>query len=92
MLNRPVQSGVASHMNERTLEIQALFDRETGGDCLIVQQVHDAINADAPDGYAKRAGEVMKATLSRPRDDIPGHPGAVLPVDEITSGTHLDEV
>lgn len=92
MLNRPVQSGVASHMNERTLEIQEIFDRESGGDCLIVQQVHDAINADSPDGYAKRAGEVMKATLSRPRDDIPGHPGAVLPVDEITSGTHLDEV
>lgn len=92
MLNRPVQSGVASHMNERTLEVQEIFDKETGGECLIVQQVHDALNADSPDGYAKRAGEVMKDTLSRPRHDIPGHPGAVLPVDEITSGIFLDEV
>ena len=92
MLNTPVQSGVASHMNERTLEVQEIFDRETGGDCLIVQQVHDAINADSPDGYVQRCGEVMKDTLSRPRHDIPGHPNAVLPVDEITSGTFLDEV
>jgi DNA polymerase I-like protein with 3'-5' exonuclease and polymerase domains len=92
MLNRPVQSGVAGHMNERTLEVQEIFDKETGGECLIVQQVHDALNADSPDEYAKRAGQVMKDTLSRPRNDIPGHPNAVLPVDEITMGTHLDEV
>ncbi len=92
MVNAPVQTGVASHMNERTLEVQEIFDRETGGDCLIVQQVHDALNADSSNEYAQRCGQVMKDTLSRPRHDIPGHPNAVLPVDEITSGTHLDEV
>lgn len=92
MLNRPIQSGIASVMNQRTIEIQDTYDRETGGAALCIQQVHDALNAEVPAEYARRAGEVMAEILNRPFD-IPGiFKGAVLPADAALVGDYLDEV
>lgn len=89
--NWKIQTGIASWMNKCMLEIQATYDKETGGDCLIVQQVHDALNADGADEYAVRAGQVMEEVLGR-EFSLPGHPVARLPPDKAKYGTHLDEV
>ena len=90
MLNRPIQSGVASWVNKNMIEIQHQFDKETGGDCLIVLQVHDAITADAEEGYAQRAGQIMLDYLNRPFP-LPGHPAATLPAEKYDIGDYLDE-
>lgn len=89
--NWGIQTGIASWMNKCTLEIQATYDKETGGDCVIVQQVHDALNADGAEEYAHRAGEVMEQVLGR-EFALPGHPRARLPPDKAKAGNHLDEV
>lgn len=100
MLNVSVQMGVASWMNLCMVTIQGQFDRETGGDALIVQQVHDALTADCDESYAHRAGEVMQAVCSQPFDLTPhgyfanaqgAHRGARLPADAALIGTYLDE-
>lgn len=91
MINFPIQCGVASHMNQRTLEIQDRFDRETGGAAQVIQQVHDALTVEAPADYAKRAGDVMLEILNRPFA-WPGFPNAKLPADNYDIGTHLDQV
>jgi len=91
MLNNPVQMGIASWMNKCTIEIQDTYDRETGGQCQIIQQVHDALNAEAPDGYERRAGEIMTEVLGR-TFALPGHPNARLPPDPVQTGIYLDEV
>jgi DNA polymerase I-like protein with 3'-5' exonuclease and polymerase domains len=90
MLNIPIQTGVASWMNKAMVEIQATFDRETGGAAQIIQQVHDALNAEAPEGYAVRCGEVMREVLNRPFQLL-GHT-AVLPADEALIHDYLDKV
>lgn len=91
LLNNPVQTGIASWMNQNTIDIQETYDKETGGQCQIIQQVHDALNAEAPDGYEQRAGEVMTEMLGR-EFSLPGHPHARLPPDPVQIGTHLDEI
>jgi len=93
ILNRPIQGIIASIVNKRMLEIQDVYDKETGGAALIVQQVHDAVNAEAPDGYEKRAAEVMNEKLDQ-RVDLSelGHPSAHFPADPALIGTHLDQV
>ena len=76
------------------IEIQAAFDRETGtgpDGCLIVQQVHDALNADAPLGYETRAGQIMVDAFEQ-RVALPGFPDAYFPADKPTYGSHLDEI
>lgn len=89
--NWGIQAGIASWMNKCMLEIQNVYDRETGGDCLVVQQVHDALNVDSPDEYTTRAGQVMEEILGR-KFPLPGHPQARLPPDKAKSATHLDAV
>jgi hypothetical protein len=91
VLGTPIQMMIASFINERTLEIQRVYDQETGGDCLIVQQVHDALNADNDKGYSARAAQVMTQVLSRPIA-LPGHPNATFPPDKVLHGSHLDQV
>lgn len=100
MLNVPIQMGVASWMNECMVRIQDQFDAETGGDALIVQQVHDALTVDCDASYVQRAGQIMQETLSAPFkihpddqfvDAIGWHDHATLPADTPTSGTFLDE-
>jgi hypothetical protein len=53
--------------------------------------VHDALNAEAPDGYERRAGEIMTEVLGR-TFSLPGHPNARLPPDPVQTGIYLDEV
>lgn len=89
--NWGIQAGIASWMNRCMLEIQATYDRETGGDCLVVQQVHDALNVDAHDDYTKRAGVVMEEVLGR-EFALPGHPRARLPPDPAKIAAYLDKV
>ncbi len=91
VLGTPIQMMIASFMNKRMLEIQDIYDRETGGEALIVQQVHDALNAENPVGYDKRAGEVMQQVLNRPIA-LPGFPNATFPPDKALHATHLDAV
>lgn len=91
VLGTPIQMMIASFMNPRMLEIQDVYDKETGGAALIVQQVHDSLNAENPKGYSKRAGEVMTQVLGRPVV-LPGFPNAVFPPDKVLHGTHLDQV
>lgn len=91
MLNVKVQTGIASWVNQGTIEIQDTYDRETGGACQIIQQVHDALNAEAPKGYEQRAAEIMEEVLGR-TFSLPGHPHARLPPDKALIGTYLDEV
>lgn len=100
MLNGPIQTGVASHMNERMLMIQDIFDRETGGAALVVQQVHDALTVEAPDDYGKRAMQVLQEVLSEPfninpvpgiSQAIPARRGARLPADTALINDFLDK-
>lgn len=91
MLNVRVQTAVASWMNQCTLEIQDVFDRETRGWAQINQQVHDALTVEAPDDYAKRAGEVMQSILSR-EIHVPGVGTTRLPADKADIGQFMDEV
>lgn len=91
ILGTPIQMMIASFMNERMLEIQAVFDKETGGQALIVQQVHDALNSENLKAYSKRAAQVMHDVLSRPVS-LPGHPAATFPPDKILHGSHLSDV
>lgn len=91
ILGTPIQTLIASFMNKRTLEIQAVFDAETGGQAQVIQQVHDALNSVGPKSYSKRAAEVKKEILSRPIA-LPRYPNAVFPPDDVLFGSHLDEV
>jgi DNA polymerase I-like protein with 3'-5' exonuclease and polymerase domains len=100
MLNCGIQMGVASHMNKAMLIIQDIYDRETGGAAQVVQQVHDALTAEAPDEYAKRAGEVMLEVLSRDfaihpvpglDEAIPHWSSARLPADPALINDYLDK-
>ncbi len=90
MLNFPIQCGVASWMNRCMVEIQDVFDAETGGACQIVQQVHDALNSESPDEYAVRAGEVKVQILNR-HFPLLGH-SAQLPADKADVNVYLDKV
>lgn len=100
MINGPIQTGVASWMNRCMLLIQDVYDRETGGAAQIMQQVHDALTAEAPDEYAQRAGEVMHQVLGERFDINPGAQftdaiatvhGARLPADPALIADHLDK-
>ncbi len=90
MLNIPIQTGVASWMNKAMVEIQSVFDRETGGQAQVIQQVHDALNSETPEGYAVRAGEVKMEILNR-RFQLNGH-DAVMPADKVDIHDYLDKV
>lgn len=90
MLNIGLQMGVASWMNKCMVEIQDVYDRETSGAAQVVQQVHDALNVECPEPYAKRAGEVMNEVLNR-HFPLLGH-NAQLPADPALVGDYLDEV
>lgn len=91
ILGHPNQTLIASIVNKRVLEIQATYDRETGGDALIVQQVHDAVNSDVHRDYAKRAGDVMKQAFDQ-TVALPGFPQARFPADKPAVGSHLNDV
>lgn len=100
MLNTPIQSGVASWMNQNMIEIQDVYDAETGGAAQIVQQVHDALTVECPEEYAVRAGQVMQELLSREFSIEPfsGFEGAIgrhararLPADTPAIADHLDK-
>lgn len=91
VLGTPIQMMIASFMNERTLEIQAAFDRELSGQALVVQQVHDALNSENLKSVGKRVAEIKTEILSRPIS-LPGHPNAVFPPDKILRGSHLSDV
>lgn len=91
MLNVPIQTGVASWVNRCMNLIQRTFDAETGGEALIIQQVHDALTAEVPEGYAKRAGDVMLEVINQPFSVL-GYADATLPADNYDVGTFLDEV
>lgn len=90
MLNIGLQMGVASWMNKCMVEIQDVYDAETGGAAQVVQQVHDALNVECPEPYAKRAGDVMNQILNR-EFPLLGHK-ATLPADPALIGDYLDEV
>ncbi|MFZ2152046.1 MAG: DNA polymerase [Minisyncoccia bacterium] len=90
MLNIPIQTGVASWMNECTILIQEQFDRETNGAAQIVQQVHDALNSETPNDYAERAGQVKLEILNR-TFPLLGHI-AQLPADKADINDYLDKV
>lgn len=90
MANNPVQTGIGSWMNKGLLKIQRAYDAETGGAAQVIQQVHDAVNAEVPIGYEKRAGEIMVDVLSE-TFPLRGYT-ARLPADTPTISTHLDEI
>lgn len=90
MLNFPIQTGVASWMNRCMVEIQDVFDAETGGQAQVIQQVHDALNSETPEDYAKRAGEVKIEILNR-NFPLLGHV-AQLPADKADIADYLDQV
>lgn len=90
-LNTPIQMCIASIMNKRMLEIQDVFDQETGGQALVVQQVHDAVNCEAPNGYEQRAAEVLNTILAQPVA-LPRYPQALFPPDPALVGSHLDQI
>lgn len=90
MLNIPIQMGVASWMNRAMVEIQDVFDAETGGQAQVIQQVHDALNSECPDDYAVRAGEVKMNILNR-RFQLLGH-DAIMPADKVDINDYLDKV
>lgn len=90
MLNYPIQEGVAAWMNKCMVEIQDVFDRETGGACQIIQQVHDALNSECPEEYAVRAGQVKIEILNR-HFPLHGH-SAQLPADKADINDYLDKV
>jgi hypothetical protein len=57
----------------------------------VVQQVHDALNVECPEAYAKRCGEVMCEVLNR-KFRLLGFADATLPADAALIGDYLDEV
>ena len=90
MLNIAIQMGVASWMNKAMVETQDTFDRETNGAAQIIQQVHDALNAECPDDYTQRAGDLMQEIVNRPFM-LNGHL-TTLPADKALVNTYLDKV
>jgi DNA polymerase I-like protein with 3'-5' exonuclease and polymerase domains len=89
--NWNIQTLIASHVNRATLRIQAKYDEETGGEALIIQQVHDALNSEVPAGYGVRGGEIMREELDLPFD-MPGIGAVRLPADAAQVGQYLNEV
>lgn len=90
MLNIPIQMGVASWMNRCMVKIQQQFDNETGGAAQIIQQVHDALNSEVPDEYAKRAGEIKLSILNE-QFQLNGLVTG-LPADQADINDYLDKV
>lgn len=90
MLNIAIQMGVASWMNKKMVVIQRQFDRDTGGAAQIIQQVHDALNAECPDGYAVESGEIMRRELNEPFQLLGMK--ATLPADKALIHDYLHKV
>lgn len=91
ILGTPIQTMVASWMNRSLLRIQRLFDKETGGACHVVQQVHDSLIVECPEPYAQRAGEIMVAAVGE-KFSLPGFENcATLPTDGFKIGRHLKD-
>lgn len=91
ILNYPIQEMVAAHM-ERVIEAAYYLEQATGWGSVINTQVHDAVNAEAEDCYVDVTKEIFDFVFKRPFK-IPGITDeAILPADEATVGSHLDQV
>lgn len=91
ILNYPIQEMVAAHM-ERVVECAGYLEQATGWGSVINSQVHDAVNAEAEERFVPVTKEIFGYTFNRPFT-IPGVvDNALLPADEATVGSHLDQV
>lgn len=92
ILNFPIQEMVAAHM-ERVCECADYLEQATGmWGSVINSQVHDAVNAESEERFIPVTKEIFGYVFNRPFS-IPGIvDNAVLPADEATVGTHLDQV
>lgn len=91
MLNRPIQSFVASWVNKQMIQIARALEIETGDQAWIALQVHDAITVESPDELVPVCSNILSRYLNQPFS-LPGYPRAELPADAPTVGTYLDEV
>jgi DNA polymerase I-like protein with 3'-5' exonuclease and polymerase domains len=90
MLNRPIQGFVASRMNAAVVAIDRDLRLEAPGSA-IVSQVHDALTLEAPEAEVEICKAILMRHLNAPFQ-VPGLGEVVLPADDPTVGTHLDEV
>jgi DNA polymerase I-like protein with 3'-5' exonuclease and polymerase domains len=91
MVNMPIQTLVASHM-ERLLLIDQYLGQACGNGSTILVQVHDSVVTETEDKYVDVTKEIITWTLNQPFA-IPGiMDRAVLPADKPSVGTYLDEV
>lgn len=90
MLNRPIQGFVASRMNAAVVRIAADLERECPAS-VIVSQVHDALTIEAPDADVAACKKILMRHLNAPFE-VAGMGEVLLPADDPTVGTHLDEV
>lgn len=91
MLNRPIQSLVASYMNQRMIEIDRDLEEKTSRAAEIVLQVHDMLCIESPIEHVDVVKDILRTRLSR-SFVLPGFREATLPPDEPTVGDYLDEV
>ncbi len=96
IVNFPIQSLVASWMNENLLLIAKAVRELTEGLGGIVLQVHDSIVLEVPIRFVNECKKILVQTLSRPFDLITpigrSYKDAVLPADAPKEGFYLDEV
>jgi hypothetical protein len=90
LLNTPIQTMVASHMNRLNTVCDQL-QQATGDESMVVVQVHDMVGAECLKKWTKMTGEVMFEVLSAPFD-LPNVKGCVLPPDKPKVGRYLNEI
>lgn len=90
MLNRPIQSGVAAHVNKATIRINRRLEQELGGRPVIILQVHDALYVEALDADVEAVKRILVEELSK-SFELPGFPNAVLPPDKPKATQYLVE-
>lgn len=91
IVNWPIQTTVADHMNDAMIKIAARLYVETNDEAQIVLQVHDALYVDSPEVYVDTVKQILAEELSVTRN-IRGHAGAILPPDKAKVGVYLNQV
>lgn len=91
IVNWPIQTTVADHMNDAMIKIAARLYTETNDEAQIVLQVHDALYIDTPERHIDLVKQILKDELSIIRN-IRGHAEAILPPDKPKVGVYLNQV
>lgn len=90
MINFPIQSMVASHM-DRMIEIGKYMYQVAGDGAIIVAQVHDAIVSEVHKKFVQAVKDIYMYVLNKPFV-FGNYPAAVFPADEPKVGHFLNEV